>query len=352
MIVFVTFLAGGATMYGIYNFLPAKTAVVNKGGGTDVTIQNEGSINSSIQQIYDAVVVVKALSNGKDISSGTGFVYKTEGNKGYIMTNKHVVDNATEVQVILSNNETVTAKVEGGDVYADIAVLTIDANKVLKVATIGNSDKVALGDTVFTVGSPLGSEYSGTVTKGVLSGKDRLVTVSVSGNSSDWVMKLLQTDAAINPGNSGGPLVDINGQVIGVNSLKFADQSVEGMGFAIPINDAMTYAETLEKGDSIKRPVLGISLVDVNEVSNYRYGFATSSTEELPQGVIVGSVEGGSSAEKAGLQQGDIITKLDGKETTSKAYLRYELYQHKEGDTVELTYLRDGKEQTTKVKLS
>lgn len=265
------------------------------------------------------------------------------------MTNNHVIDGCDEVEVILSNNEKVEAKVQGGETYSDIAVLTIDSKKVISVVELGNNSDMKLGDTVFTVGSPLGVEYSGTVTKGVLSGKDRMIEVSYSGTTADYYVKVLQTDAAINPGNSGGPLFDVSGKVIGITSLKLVQDEVEGMGFAIPIEDAINYANTLELG-KIARPYFGISMMDITE-SYYLFQYRITIPENVDNGVAVIEVADDSPAEKAGIKKGDIVISLGGEKTDTLAKFRYELYKHKAGEEVEVVVNRNGKEQTIKVTL-
>lgn len=214
-----------------------------------------------------------------------------------------------------------------------------------------------LGDTVFAVGAPLGDTYSGTVTKGILSGKDRLVEVSLNGTTSDYYMKVLQTDTALNPGNSGGPLCNVNGEVIGVNSLKLTQEtsgtssySVEGMGFAIPIEDALYYAETIEKGGSIKRPYIGVSMLDITN-SYYLWQAKITIPDNVKAGVAVVDVESNSPADKAGIKKGDIITKIENDDISSVAKLRYELYKHSPGDKITVTYNRNGKELKTEVTL-
>ena len=207
----------------------------------------ENSISSSVDNVYGATVVVMSYKSDKLISTGSGFVYKKDDKNAYIMTNYHVIDGADAVKVEFNDGNTlIDAKILGGEVYSDIAVLTIDSNKANSVVEIGKSDEVKLADTVFTVGSPMGKEYKGTVTKGILSGKDRLVEVNLTGGSSDYYMKVLQIDAAVNPGNSGGPLCDVSGNVIGIISLKIVQNEVEGMGFAIPIEDALNYISDIK----------------------------------------------------------------------------------------------------------
>ena len=179
-----------------------------------------------------------------------GFVFEKDNKYGYVLTNAHVVSSGGTVQGVLSNNDTVSLTVLGTDSYTDLAVLAMDKDKVLQTASIGTSVNTKVGNTVFTVGSPMGATYAGTVTKGILSGKDRLIETSTSSNNGlsteSYIVKVLQTDAAISPGNSGGPLVNLAGDVIGITSLKLVDSSVEGMGFAIPIEDAMNYVDTLK----------------------------------------------------------------------------------------------------------
>ena len=271
---------------------------------------NETSIADSVDKVKDAVVVVMSYKNNIQISTGTGFVYKKDGDTSYIMTNNHVIDGADKVQLILDDGNTIDATVVGGETYSDIAVLTSTSDKLTTVIEIGDSSESRVGDTVFTVGSPMGEEYRGTVTKGTLSGKDRLVAVSFSGTTSDYYMKVLQTDAAINPGNSGGPLLNINGEVIGVNSLKLVEDEIEGMGFAIPIEDALNYAETLESGNTVERPYVGIGMLDITD-QYYLWQNGISIPNNITEGVAILTVENNSPASNAGIQKGDIIIKLN-----------------------------------------
>ncbi len=315
------------------------------------TIIDKNGLNTSVNKVYDAVVLIQNYNQNKLSSSGTGFVYKKNKDKGYILTNYHVVSNSSDIRITLSSDEEVKANYVGGDQYLDLAVITIPADKVLKVVEIGNSEKSNIGDTVFTVGSPLGYDYRGTVTSGILSGKDRIVEVAV-GNSSteDYAMKVLQTDAAINPGNSGGPLLNVNGEVIGINSMKLVQDEIEGMGFAIPIEYAMAHIMELESGKAIVRPMLGVSLINVsNTAALYQYGFDVGNATE---GVVVAEITKNTGAAKSNLKKGDIITHLDGEKVSSIAYLRYELFKHNVGDTVTVTYTRNGKEGKTNIKLT
>lgn len=316
----------------------------------NVTITDTG-IADAVEKLYDAVVVVGAYKEGTLSSSGTGFVYKPEENKAYIMTNHHVIDGATSVKIKLTNDAIEDVNIVASDKYADIAVLEIEKDKILSVAEIGRSEESRPGDTVFTIGGPLANEYSWTVTRGILSGKDRLVEVSVSNTSSaDWVMSVLQTDASINSGNSGGPLANANGEVIGVTNMKLISSGVEGMGFAIPIEDALNYADQLIKEGKIARPLLGVSMGSVSDAySLYHYGITLDNS--ISEGVVVVEVQENSPADKAGLMKGDVIIKLEDYEATTVAKLKYYLYKYNAGDKVKITYIRNGKTHTTSATL-
>ncbi len=316
---------------------------------SDINIDETG-ISTAVGEIYDATITIQNYQNNRIASSGSGFIYKKDDKYGYILTNHHVVDGATKIIVTLSNDDQVEGKVLGSDQYLDLAVVRIAVTNVKQVAKLGTSEKSNVGDTVFTVGSPVGYEYRGSVTRGTLSGKNRMVTVSVA-STGDWVMNVLQIDAAINPGNSGGPLLNVNGEVIGINSLKLVQDEIEGMGFAIPIEYALKFVDSLEKGQQLERPLIGINMLNVTDTYRlYQYNIPVSSSIE--SGVVITSVVSGSGADKAGLTKGDIITKIEGKEVTNAAYLKYILYQHEVGDTVELTYFRNEKEETVKVTLT
>ena len=332
----------------VVNFNPTTENVIKNIKSVEVV---DNSIADAVEKVYDAVVVIEAYNNDTLKSTGTGFVYKKTGGKGYIMTNNHVVDDANNVKIIYSNGTTTTADILGKETYSDIAVLTVKDDTVLSVVSLGDSTKMRLGDTVFTIGSPLGSEYSGTVTRGILSNKDRLVAVSLtSGSTSDWIMKVLQTDAAINPGNSGGPLLNINGEVIGINSLKLVENEIEGMGFAIPIEDAIYYAEILEKVEKISRPYMGIGMLDISNPYSLRY-YGINIDSSVTSGVVITEVEKNSPAYKAGLQKGDVIYQINDEDVNSIAEFRYVLYKSRPGDTITLKYYRGADKKSVNVKL-
>lgn len=311
----------------------------------------ENSISSSVDKVYDSTVVITAYKDGKQVSTGTGFIYKTNGKLAYIMTNNHVIEDGNSVKIEFNDSDKkIDATIVGGDKYADIAVLTIPDDNY-KIVEFGDNESLKLGDTIFTVGTPMGVNYKGTVTKGILSGKDRMVDVSVSTSvAADYYMKVMQIDAAVNPGNSGGPLCDVSGNVIGVISLKIVEDTVEGMGFAIPIEDALNYASLIEKGGEITRPYIGISMLGLTE-EYYLWQNRITIPDGVDNGVAVVSVEKNSPAEKAGLKKGDIIVKLGDEDTGSIAEFRYELYKYKVGDKVEISYYRNSKLETTSITL-
>ena len=271
------------------------------------------------------------------------------------MTNHHVIDGGNKWTVITSTDEEVEGTVLGSDEYVDIAVIKVNKKPYMEAANIISNDaKVNLGDIVFTIGAPVGYEYRGTVTNGIISGLDRLVEVSVKNNSlsqSDYVMEVIQTNTAVNPGNSGGALFNANGEVIGVISMKLVESSIEGMGFAIPIDYAMSHIAKLEKGEKIERPLLGISMANTTDsMLLWQSGIVVPNGVE--EGIVVVEISENSGAAKSGLQKGDVITKLNGSTVKNAAYLKYLLFKHNPGDTVTITYNRNGKVATTKITLT
>lgn len=325
----------------VYKQLPQQTTITTVDSNTNnVTITETNTIKSAINEIYDAVVLVETYKNNSVYSTGTGFVYKQDETSGYIITNHHVIENGTSYKVTLTNGEEVEAKLLGSDEYADIAVLSISKDAIIKVAKLGDSTNIEVGDTVFTVGSPLGKEYMGTVTKGILSGKNR--TVTVTSSNSSMMVEVLQTDAAINPGNSGGPLVNINGEVIGVNSMKLVEDQIEGMGFAIPIEMVTSILDKLEAGEKIERPLIGIEMTEItNTYYLYRQGIILP--EDIEKGVVVIKVNDNYPASLAGLKKGDIILSINNVEVTDTAHFKYLLYKYNIGDKITIKYYRDNR---------
>lgn len=353
IIIIIVFFLGMLAMYGVFYYFPSTIGTVVTKLEKDVTVTDEG-ISEAVAKVYDSVVVVNTYVNGAEYASGTGFVYKTSGNTAYILTNNHVINDADDVYVTFTDGTIVKTTIVGSDVYSDIAVLSVDKEYTISVAEIGSSEDLELGDTLFAIGAPLDSAYSWSVTRGILSGKDRLVEVELtSGNSkTTMVVNTLQTDTAINSGNSGGPLANSNGEVIGVTSIKLASSSIEGMGFAIPIETAIEYANELINGKEVKRPYLGVYMLDVTEAYYYREYYNLISQANITKGVVITDVEEKSSADLAGIKANDIIIKVDGNEISSSAYLRYYLYKHQVGDDMKVTVIRNNKELDLTIKLT
>lgn len=313
----------------------------------DITVTESETIKSSIDKVFNSVVYIYSKAD-RTTTTGTGFVYKTDNDYGYIITNSHVVESADSIEVTNVANINSSAILLGRDEFSDIAVLRVPKDFVVLEAIIGTSTRSFVGDTIFTVGSPLGKDYINTVSKGIISGTNR--TITVTQTSGDFLMDVLQIDASINPGNSGGPLCNINGEVIGVNSLKLIDSSVEGMGFAIPIDYVMTMVKKLENGKKIERPYIGAKLLNASEQWKlYRYGIYLDNS--IKTGAVFTSFEKGSPFAIAGLQKKDVITRIDDREINSVAEFRYIIYNHSINDEIIISYIRDNKESEIKVNL-
>ncbi|WP_282801636.1 S1C family serine protease [Secundilactobacillus kimchicus] len=291
-------------------------------------------------------------------SEGSGVIYKKSGNAAYVVTNNHVVSGSNALEVILSNGKKLEASLVGKDAVTDLAVLKINGSDVNKVASFGNSDNIQVGESALAIGSPLGSQYATSLTEGIISAKKRSVPVTdESTNQQTGNATVIQTDAAINPGNSGGPLINLAGQVIGINSMKLASDnngtSVEGMGFAIPSNEVVSIINKLIAKGKVVRPALGIKYVDLANISQSQQKSVLKLPTSVSSGVVVmANPSSGTPASSAGLKKYDVITSLGGKAISDDATLRDILYQHKIGDTVSITYYHNGAKKTTNVKLT
>ena len=289
----------------------------------------------------------------KPASSGSGVIYKKSGNTAYVVTNNHVVNGAKKLSVILSDGTNVTAEVVGTDVWTDLAVLKIKADNVKTTMDFADSDKIAVGETAFAIGSPLDVTLSNTVTKGIVSAVNRQIPMDIDGDGvNDWNQTVIQTDAAINPGNSGGALINNEGKLIGINESKIAkasnNVSAEGIGFGIPSNEVKLITEQLEKSGRVMRPALGVQLVSVNTLDSDTVQSQLNFNGK--QGVVIRSVESNTPAAQAGLEKYDIITKINGQEIKDVASVRKYLFEKtKIGDTIKVTYYRNGKERTANV---
>lgn len=346
IMVISSFLVGGLIMYLIMTNITTNIIVKDK-----TKIYDKSSLSSSVDKVYETTVVVESYNGESLDTTGSGFFYKNDNKYAYILTNEHVLTGTT-IKITNSEDESKDAEILGKDEYLDLAVLRVDKSLSKKIASLGDSDSVKIGDTIFTIGSPIGINYKGTVTSGIISGKNRMVQTSVGENKQgNWLMQVLQMDAPINKGNSGGPLFNVNGDVIGISSLKLTDEEIEGMAFAIPIEYAKNHLEELEKGKQMKWPELGISMTNVSNSGTIMTNEITIP-DNVRDGVVILNIKEGSCAEKAKLEKGDIIISMDNNPTKNIAYLKYELFQHKIGDKVEIKYIRNGKEKTTTVELN
>lgn len=336
---------------------------------TQTSVKNENSTTKAVDKVKDAVVSIITYSansqnslfgygesdtdtNTEQVSSqGSGVIYKKDGEYAYIVTNTHVINGAKKVDIRLADGTKVPGEIVGTDTYSDIAVVKISSEKVSAVAEFGDSSKLTVGETAIAIGSPLGSEYANTVTQGIVSSLNR--TVSLKSEDGQAIStKAIQTDTAINPGNSGGPLINIQGQVIGITSSKISTNggtSVEGLGFAIPSNDAIKIIEQLENNGKVTRPALGIQMVNLSNLSTTDLQ-KLKLPDSITSGVAVRSVQSNMPA-NGHLEKYDVITKVDGNPITSATELQNALYSHSVGDEMTITYYRNGKEETTTIKL-
>ncbi|MED3661640.1 S1C family serine protease [Ureibacillus sp. FSL K6-8385] len=323
---------------------------------TDVTkaVEKMSKAVVGITNIQEVANFWTRQSQETEAGSGSGVIYKVDGNKAYIVTNHHVVENAKQLEVTLADGTKEKAELVGSDIWTDLAVITIPSKNVETVAQFGNSDVLKQGETVIAIGNPLGMDFYGSVTTGVISGKDRSVPVDLNGDGTvDWETDVLQTDAAINPGNSGGALVNIAGEVVGINSMKIAEDRVEGLGFAIPINTVIPIIEELEKNGEVKRPAMGIGLMDLTDVPSFYQKQTLRLPDNVTTGVVVSEVVPGSPADRAGVKQYDVIVEMDGQKIENSIDLRKYLYNEKEiGDTLKVKVYRSGKEMELKLKLT
>ena len=377
--VFSAFVLGATSVFGAQAVMGTGKALNSSVTATKEDKDNQQTTVNAISKAKDAVVsIVNYQSNSnnnlesilggnsrrsgsdssnsselKPASSGSGVIYKKSGNTAYVVTNNHVVNGAKKLSVILSDGTNVNAEVVGTDVWTDLAVLKISGDNVTTTMDFADSDKIAVGETAFAIGSPLDVNLSNTVTKGIVSAVNRQIPMDVDGDGkNDWNQTVIQTDAAINPGNSGGALINNEGKLIGINESKIAkataNVSAEGIGFGIPSNEVKLITEQLEQSGKVIRPALGVQLVSVNTVDSDT--LKSQLNFEGKQGVVVRFVEDGTPAAQAGIEKYDIITKLNGEDVKDVAAVRKYLFEKtKIGDTVKVTYYRNGKENTTSV---
>ncbi len=347
---------------GVVDLTPSNLSPTNQQNQIDqgATKQINVDVNSEIVQAAEKVkpAVVNVVNiqeqtniftrqtKKQDVGIGSGIVFDKKNGKAYIVTNNHVIQGATDVEVALADGKRVKAEILGSDALTDLAVISIDEKYAKAVAHLGDSTNLKPGEPAIAIGNPLGLEFSQTVTVGVISSNNRTIK-----NSLNMDTEVIQTDAAINLGNSGGPLVNINGDVIGINSAKIAASGVEGLGFAIPISNAKPVIDELIKYHRVKRPYMGIEPLDLSQVSLRDRTLVLKLPTSVNDGVVILSV--GGPAELAGLKRADVIVKLDDNPIKTSADLRNYLYKNKKiGDKMKVTYYRDGKLLNTTLTLS
>ncbi|EMC21657.1 TPA: S1C family serine protease [Streptococcus mutans] len=378
LVIFLTFILGVISTL-TFNWITGNKSFSNNGKTTvsNVIYDTKSNTTKAVKNVKNTVVSVinyqktdnsyynyDSGSQEKNKSEdglgvygeGSGVIYKKDGDSAYLVTNNHVVKDAEKLEIMMANGKKVVGKLVGSDTYSDLAVIKISSKYVTTVAEFANSDKIKVGEPAIAIGSPLGSDYANSVTEGIVSSLSRTVT-SQNENGETISTNAIQTDAAINPGNSGGALINIKGQVIGINSSKIASSNnsnsgvaVEGMGFAIPSNDVVSIINQLEEKGEVVRPALGISMANLSEAST-----SGRDTLKIPSdvtsGIVVLSTQSGMPADGK-LKKYDVITEIDGKKVASISDLQSILYKHKKGDKIKLTFYREKDKQTVEIQLT
>ncbi|MFH0065595.1 S1C family serine protease [Peribacillus sp. NPDC056705] len=333
----------------------------------NLTLDVTSAVTNAVDKASDAVVGItniqetnfwgqgsKAGDSSAEAGTGSGVVYKKDGGKAYIVTNNHVIEGANELEVTLSDGTKLPAELQGSDPWTDLAVIVVNGDKIKTIAEFGKSGKLKPGEPVIAIGNPLGLQFSGSITQGIISGLERTIEVDINEDGQvDWNAEVIQTDAAINPGNSGGALVNMSGQVIGINSMKIAENAVEGIGLSIPIDSVIPIINDIEEFGEVKRAFLGVNLASVEEISQYHQQNTLKLPRKVTSGVAITGVQSNSPASKAGLKEFDVIVGMDNEKIHDVVELRKYLYNEKKiGDKVKIIYYRDGKKETKEVKLS
>ena len=335
IIIFLSFLVG-VLFTLVIKMSPTKGNEKTIKENQEMTVNkytiNESGISEPVKRVYDSVVLIKNYKGQTIQGSGSGFVYKKDKEFAYLLTNHHVIDKTDRVTVTFTNNKVIEGKLLGSDSLLDIAVVRVPSAPDIKELKLSTSENLVLGEAVFAIGTPVSEEYFNSVTGG-------------------YIQNVIQIDVAINPGNSGGPLFNIKGEVIGITSLKLVNDKIEGMGFAIPIEDALEHIKDLEEGKTIERPKLGITNTSIDDSISLRR-FDVKIDESITEGVVILEVEKKSVMDKAGFKKGDVIIKLNKEKITTPANLKHILYKYKVGDELTITYIRGKDTKEASVKLT
>lgn len=330
---------------------------------THISVDVTTQITEVVDQVLPSVVGVTNIQMRADFwrqqyqnneaGTGSGVIYKKSGDDAFIVTNHHVIEGADVIEVVLSDETTIEADLLGSDVFTDLAVLRIDGKDVGDPIEMGSSSNLKIGEPAIAIGNPLGHMFAGSVTQGVISGTQRTIPVDINQDGRpDWQAEVIQTDAAINPGNSGGALINIHGQLIGINSMKINQTAVEGIGFAIPIDIARPIIEDLETKGEVTRPYIGVEIYSLEEVPRIEWERTLKLPPDVEGGVYIWTIEPLSPAQKAGLKRLDVITEIDGEPINGIVDLRRILYQEKKvGDEITVTYYREGEKSEVKLTL-
>ena len=312
---------------GIPTSVTAETGKISEARNTPI-VKAAKAVGPTVVGITNKAVARDWFNNQIQIEQGvgSGVIFRKDG---YIVTNYHVIAGAREILVSLSDGRSLQGQLIGADELTDIAVVKIDAGD-LPAASFGNSDDIIVGEPAIAIGNPLGLEFQGSVTAGVISALNRTLDMG------ERRLKLIQTDAAISPGNSGGALVNADGYVIGINSIKIAAGGVEGMGFAIPINTVRDIVAQLMDNGHVVRPYLGVGVFDKESAARQGYQL------NVDAGVYVQNVTLNGPADRAGVRRGDVILEISGQKVNTIAELRAAIAEHKAGDTITIVYDRDG----------
>jgi serine protease Do len=356
--------------YGLlpYSVQPTNQVQVQGNKGNTTTTQNVSlkvntDVTSAVEKAGDAVVGITNIQTtsfwsqeggGQEAGTGSGVIYKKENGKAFIVTNNHVIEGASQLEVTLADGTKIPATLKGSDPWMDLAVLEVDGSSIKTIAEFGDSDTLKSGEPVIAIGNPLGLGFSGSVTSGIISGVERTIPVDLNGDGiEDWQVEVLQTDAAINPGNSGGALINIAGQVIGINSMKIAQEAVEGIGLSIPINTAIPIIKSLEQFGEMIRPTMGVQLRNLTEISSYHQQETLKMPNDVTEGVMIEAVVANSPAGRAGLKELDVIVAMDGETIADVISLRKHLYNEKNiGDKMTVKFYREGKLEEATLTLS
>ncbi|WP_421383778.1 S1C family serine protease [Bacillus salacetis] len=313
-----------------------NTTNVSTGGDIANVVENASKAIVGIENYQQQSNPYTGVSQEAKAGTGSGVFFKKEGDYAYIITNNHVIEDASNIQVSLYDGQKTKAELIGADPLTDLAVLKVDGKYGDNLLKVGDSSALRAGEQVIAIGNPLGLDLSRTVTQGIVSAVDRTIAVPTSAGESE--LNVIQTDAAINPGNSGGALINSNGELVGINSLKISTSGVEGLGFAIPSKEFMPIVDEIINTGKVERPYIGIGMTSLADVPR---NYLAELPNEVTAGVIVANIDETSAAAEAGIKAGDVITELNGQSVETPADLRRLLYSDlKVGDKIDLTVYR------------